>query len=89
MTRAFFDAPGGCSQCAKGFVDKVSAGHMQPLTDFATVAFYTAGWFKLHLDLNPWHLGYDWESIIFGNTSSSLCAGGDGGMKQCVLVPGS
>jgi len=31
---------GGCSQCAKGFVDKVSAGHMQPLTGTVCIYMY-------------------------------------------------
>ena len=38
--------------------------HMQPCAEFFKVAFYTAGWFKLHLERRSWDLEIDWDGIV-------------------------
>ena len=49
---------------------------MQPVTAYSTMALFTAAWFKLHLEDTPFDMGIDWDNLIFGNTSDSLCGGG-------------
>ena len=39
--------------------------HIQPCTEFFKVAFYTAGWFKLHLERRSWDLEIDWDGTQF------------------------
>ena len=61
---------------------------MQPVTAYSTMALFTAAWFKLHLEDTPFDMGIDWDNLIFGNTSDSLCGGGDGAMRICEITRG-
>ena len=85
MAERIFDAPNASS--TRGIVNKVGANHHEPSSDYNPgIARYTVAWMKLFLDGTPASLGMDWEGMLFGNGTDSLCGGGDGSMKQCELL---
>lgn len=87
MTENFFNAPDANPH--RVLRNKLHADHLEPLSISPTydhfLPQFTAAWFKIFLDETPQDLGIDFEEMIFGNSSSSLCAGGDGKMQECVL----
>ena len=90
MTERYYDAA-STSGLSRGLVYKKNADHFEPEDPFCP--FYwsynpilpqlTAAWFKLHLENRKVQFGIDFEAMIYGNTSSSICNGGDGAMVKC------
>ena len=76
--------------CAtRGLANKKGADHHEPSTHFnPELALATVAWFKLFVDGTPQSEGMDWEALIFGNGSTSLCGGGDGAMEDCEMLRG-
>lgn len=85
MCQGFFDAEGASP--VRGIVNKVGVGHQEPCSgsNVANVAKFTAAWFKLFVDNTPEADGNDYNELVFGTGTSSLCHGGDGSMRQCEL----
>lgn len=85
MTDGYYNATGAHS--TKGFVNKLFSDHFEPNNAFPTynpyLAQFTAAWFKIHLDKTPKEGTIDWDDMIFGSSSNSLCSGGDGRMWHC------
>jgi len=87
MAEKVFKAAGAIG--ARGLVNKVGANHHEPTTSYnQKLALYSVAWIKIHLDKTPKSLGNDWDSLIFGNGTTSLCGGGDGKMKECTVLRG-
>jgi len=90
-TRKFFDAPlHGNASVPKGLVDRSDTDHLEPLFWFndKALALFTAAWFKLYVVGVRASDGVDWEEVIYGNSTDSLCGGGDGSadeMKECLV----
>jgi dienelactone hydrolase len=92
MAQSIFDRAqtGGGAPSARGFVNKVGANHHEPSTEYnPKLGLYTVAWFKLHLDGLTASQGQDWDALVYGNGSTSLCGGGDGAMKACELHRGA
>ena len=88
MADALFAAPNASS--TRGLVNKVGADHHEPTTSYNPwLAYYTVAWFKLFVDETSASLGQDWEDAIFGDTTTSVCGGGDGDMAECKFLRGS
>jgi dienelactone hydrolase len=86
--KEIFDTVGGCA--TRGFANKKGADHHEPSTHFnPKLALYTVAWLKLFVDGTPKSDGMDWDSLVFGNDTSSLCGGGDGVMEECDVRRGS
>lgn len=91
VTRKFFNEklPGG-RRVSKGLVNRRDMGHLEPLLwrNDKALALYTAAWFKLYLARVSVEDDLNWENLIYGNSTDSLCGGGDGDaflMKECIL----
>ena len=85
-SKALFDAPGAWP--VRGLVNKVGATHHEPQsgTDYnPRLAYFAAAWLKLYLTRTPRGSGLDFEAAIFGNSTGSLCGGGDGKVLDCEL----
>jgi hypothetical protein len=39
----------------------------------------------LHLEKKPKEFGLDFEEMIYGNSTKSICNGGDGKMVKCEM----
>merc|ERR1719253_1132109 len=72
----------------RGFVNKIGAVHTETYWGYQELATYSAAWFKVFLDKTPQENSVDYESMIFGNETSSLCHGGDGAMEECTVHDG-
>lgn len=84
MAKNIFNATGDFG--TRGLINKVGANHHEPTTSYnQKLALYSVAWIKLYLDKTPKSLGNDWEHLIFGNGTTSLCGGGDGTMKDCIV----
>lgn len=88
MTESFYKASGACA--ARGIVSKLDAGHFEPEDNFLAwdtynplMPQYTAAWFKLHLDGKTTEFGIDFNEMIYGSSSSSMCGGQDGNLSVC------
>lgn len=89
MSEDVFNAAGGCT--TKGLVDKKDANHFEPEDPFFPeehcyndlLPQFTAAWFKLHLEKKTTEFGIDFQEMIFGNGTKSICGGGDGDMAKC------
>jgi hypothetical protein len=89
MTEKFYAATGGSA--TKGFVYKKNANHFEPEKGFPMeedcynplLPQFTAAWFKIHLEKKRTEFGFDFEDMIYGNGTHSLCTGGDGTMVKC------
>ncbi len=73
---------------AKGFVNRKRTAHWEPITEpfgqyHPELALFTAAWLKLFVDETPVADGFNYEALLFGNASDSLCGGGDGSMEEC------
>ena len=86
MAREIFNADGACA--IRGLVNRKGTDHHEPSTHYnPALATFTVAWFKLHVDGTPSSLGMDWEALIYGEGSDSLCGGGDGEMAECSVLP--
>jgi alpha-beta hydrolase superfamily lysophospholipase len=85
MTENYYHAQDACP--TKGLVNKIGATHSEPDVEAFNeyLPQFTAAWFKIHLDKMPNDFGIDFDNMIYGTDSSSLCNGGDGNMKECEL----
>ena len=45
-------------------------------------------WLKLFVDETPRAHGVDWDAVVFGNGSRSICGGGGGPMYECRMDRG-
>jgi hypothetical protein len=89
LTDRFVNASGGST--SKGLVNKKDANHFEPEDPFPLeencynplLPQFTAAWFKLHLEKKTSEFGFNFEEMIYGNDTKSVCAGGDGAMKAC------
>lgn len=88
MTDRFFSADGACP--TKGMVDSSVFGHFEPEDNWLPwktynplIPQFTAAWFKLHLEKKNSEFGVNFQEMIYGNGTQSLCHGGDGAMKRC------
>ena len=72
----------------RALVNKVGATHSEPdrLAYNPKLALYTVAWFKLYIDGTPQWRGTDFDAMIHGNNSNSLCGGGDGAMEECSVL---
>ena len=79
------------SNLPRGLVDKTNAGHHEPditcidINGIQLLAQYSAAWFKLYLDKTPTNYGIDFDSMIYGTGTDSVCSGGDGEMTACTI----
>jgi pimeloyl-ACP methyl ester carboxylesterase len=53
------------------------------------IKLFTVAWFKVHLDKTPKVHGVDFEALVYGKGTDSLCHGGDGPMATCSLLRGA
>jgi len=84
MAENIYNVKGDLS--TRGIINKVDADHHEPTSHYnQKLALYTVAWIKLYLDQTSTSYGMDWKSMIFGTGNSSMCGGGDGAMKQCVV----
>lgn len=83
MTRQFFAAEGAAA--TKGLVNKVKADHSEPDVERYNPLLpqFTAAWIKLYLCGVDEEFGISFDDMIYGNSSTSMCAGGDGAMAEC------
>lgn len=77
----------------KGIVNRRLTEHWEPITAPAgqyhkSLGLFTAAWFKVYVDETPTANGFDFEALLFGNASTSLCGGGDGRMEECKVTRG-
>lgn len=80
-----FNAPGAFG--TRGIVNKKGADHHEPTTHYnPMISVYTVAWFKYHLQKTAVEFGVNFEDQIYGNSSTSLCGGGDGAMEQCTML---
>ena len=85
MAENLFNAKG--ANAARGIINKVGAGHHEPTSDYnPALALYTAAFFKLWLEGTTTAGGVDFEDLVYGKSSTSLCGGGDGKMKECEVI---
>lgn len=88
MAFSIFNATGACAE--RGLVNKIDAEHSEPMSDKPyynpQLAWFTVAWLKVHLDRTPVASGVDFEELLYGAGSSSLCHGGDGAMANCTLL---
>jgi len=85
MAEDIFNAPG--ASAVRGLINKKGVGHHEPTTAYnPELAYFTVAFFKLFVDGQSASMGQDWSSLIFGNTSASLCGGGDGDMAECSVL---
>ena len=90
MTHNFFDAAAASGQAPnRALVNKKYATHLEPINweAYANVGKFSAAWFKLHLELVNEQDGINYELLIYGNGTDSLCGGGDGLMVDCTVTP--
>ena len=89
MAHKFFDkAVKAGSPAQRGLVNKVGAGHLEPIFwNNEKLPKFTAAWFKLYLEGVQSQDGFDYVSMIYGTDGTSLCSGGDGKMSECVVAP--
>ena len=62
------------------FTPRVHAHH--------AISFSTVAWLKLFVDDTPRAHGVDWDAVVFGNGSRSICGGGGGPMHECRMDRG-
>ena len=86
--KQIFDTPGGTP--IRGLVNKKGADHHEPSTHYnPQLALYTVAWFKLYVDGTPQSQGRDWDALIHGSGTDSICGGGDGKRKECSILGGT
>ena len=91
MATGIFDAPGASAH--RGLVNKKGATHYEPITPLLLqynplLAQFSAAWMKVHLDGTPQADGNDYDAMIYGAGSDSLCGGGDGDQVTCTIERG-
>ena len=97
MTETFYNA--ASPTLPRGLVEKVGAPHQEP-TDYEDkkepynpyLQQFVAAWFKIYLHVST-RTEVNWNELIFGNESNSLCNGGDyyngsTTMKRCEVHHG-
>lgn len=88
MAESIFNANGACA--TRALVNKIGASHSEP-DSYAynpKLALFTVAWLKVFLSETPSWRGTDFETMLFGNGTDSLCGGGDGAMKECRVLRG-
>jgi len=80
MATGIFNAKGGSA--VRGIVDKIDADHHEPdmLNYNPLLGQFTAAWLKIYLDKVSKDAYFNYEDMIFGMGSDSVCGGGDGAM---------
>jgi hypothetical protein len=94
MTEKYYKAKGTHTVSSKGIIYKSNADHFEPEDPFfpvyysynPLVAQFTAAWFKIHLEKKNMEFGINFYDMIYGNLTSSVCHGGDGGMTKCEML---
>ena len=82
LPESYYNAAGAST--TKGLVNKRGANHHEASSDYnPELAQFVAAWFKLHLDGIKSQFGHDFDDMIYGKDSNSLCGGGDGLMAAC------
>jgi dienelactone hydrolase len=82
MTESYYNAAGADS--TKGLVNKIGANHHEASSDYnPLLPQFAASWFKLHINNVTSEFGFDFDEMIYGKGATSICGGGDGGMKKC------
>jgi dienelactone hydrolase len=80
-----FDAPG--ADAMRGLVESAFADHGEPSTYYRPqIGLYTTAWFKIFLERTPSFYGVDFQQLLIGEGSNSLCDGGDGLLTNCTLA---
>ena len=90
MTENYYNAAAG-SNLARGLVNRKVADHFEPEDPFfpfynsynPLIPQFTAAWFKLHLENKTTEFDIDFEEMIYGNDTKSICNGGDSSMIKC------
>ncbi|GMI27096.1 hypothetical protein TeGR_g7885 [Tetraparma gracilis] len=89
MGQAIYDIE-GTEHHTKGLVSKANFGHHEAdiLGINPLLGQFTAAWFKLMLEGKGEESNVDYEEMIFGTSSTSICGGGDGAVddNMCELV---
>ena len=83
MAKGFFLAPN--AHARRGYVNRKWTTHHEPdiLNYNSLLPQFTAAWLKIYLDQTPQADGNDYHRMIYGNSTDSLCNGGDGSMEAC------
>eukprot|EP01048_Picozoa_sp_COSAG05_P011218 COSAG05_NODE_1043_length_6061_cov_10.071285_5_plen_341_part_00 len=74
--------------CAAALCVSITLSRPQPdVEDYnPLLPQFTAAWFKLYLEGRALEFGLDFDALLWGNSSSSLCGGGAGKMAACQLI---
>lgn len=78
----------GESGTPRGFASRIGANHYAPCIAHHAISFSTVAWLKLFVDDTPRAHGVDWDAVVFGNGSRSICGGGGGAMYECRMDRG-
>lgn len=71
----------------RSIVNKKGADHHEPTTHYnPMLSVYTVAWFKFHLQKTAVEFDVNFEEEIYGNSSTSICNGGDGAMELCTML---
>ena len=70
----------GDSGKPRGFASRIGANHYAPCIAHHAISFSTVAWLKLFVDETPRAHGVDWDAVVFGNGSRSICGGSGGAM---------
>lgn len=85
MAKKIFDADGAFH--TRGLINKKGANHHEPTTDYnPKLAMYTVAFFKVYLDQTPSADGHNYDDMLHGSGSDSVCGGGDGTMADCQIL---
>lgn len=86
MANGIFSAPG--ANGTRGLVNRIGATHHEPdvLSYNTLLPQFTAAWFKLHLEGKQTEYGVNFEDLIYGDGTHTLCGGGGGQMANCTLL---
>jgi hypothetical protein len=86
MAESIYNAPGASR--IRGLVNRVGATHHEPdVTGYnPLLPQFTAAWFKLYLEGKREEYGVDFEDLLYGNGTHTLCGGGGGAMENCTLL---
>ena len=78
----------GDSGKPRGFASRIGANHYAPCIAHHAISFSTVAWLKLFVDETPRAHGVDWDAVVFGNGSRSICGGSGGAMYECRMDRG-
>lgn len=85
MATKIFYAEGGSP--TRGMINKLNSNHFEPTPEGYNnlLPQYSVAWFKVYLEQKPQEFGINFEDLVFGNGTNSVCGGGDGQMAECML----